>query len=95
MLAKESRLHGHATCALVRIAALARRLPPPPVPAINRAIYSELARMGVNLNQLARAANEGRLDGLPLSFLSGVKQYLLTVQRAVLGQPHDRQTDQG
>ena len=74
----------------LRIAALARRLP-----AINRAIYSELARMGVNLNQLARAANEGRLDGLPLSFLSGVKQYLLTVQRAVLGQPHDRQTDQG
>ena len=50
----------------LRIAALARRLPPPPVPAINRAIYSELARMGVNLNQLARAANEGRLDGLPL-----------------------------
>lgn len=49
----------------LRIAALARRLPPPPVPAINRAIYSELARMGVNLNQLARAANEGRLDGLP------------------------------
>ena len=30
----------------LRIAALARRLPPPPVPAINRAIYSELARMG-------------------------------------------------
>ena len=84
MLAKESRLH-----------ALARRLPPPPVPEINRAIYSELARMGVNLNQLARAANEGRLDGLPLSFLSSVKQYLLTVQRAVLGQLHDRQTDQG
>ena len=79
----------------LRIAALARRLPPPPVPAINRTIYSELARMGVNLNQLARAANEGRLDGLPLSFLSGVKQYLLIVQRAVLGQPHDRQTDQG
>ena len=79
----------------LRIAALARRLPPPPVPAINRTIYSELDRMGVNLNQLARAANEGRLDGLPLSFLSGVKQYLLIVQRAVLGQPHDRQTDQG
>ena len=81
----------------LRIAALAHEggFPPPPVPAINRAIYSELARMGVNLNQLARAANEGRLDGLPLSFLSGVKQYLLIVQRAVLGQPHDRQTDQG
>lgn len=95
MLAKESRLHGHATCALAAYRCACRRLPPPPVPAINRAIYSELARMGVNLNQLARAANEGRLDGLPLSFLSGVKQYLLTVQRAVLGQPHDRQTDQG
>ena len=79
----------------LRIAALARRVAPPPVPEINRAIYSERARRGVNLNQLARAANEGRLDGLPLSFLSSVKQYLLTVQRAVLGQLHDRQTDQG
>ena len=54
-----------------------------------------MARMGINLNQLTRTANEGRIEGLTLSLLSGVKQTLLTVQRAVLGQQHDRQADQG
>ena len=44
----------------LREAALARRLPSPPVPSINREQYAELARLAANLNQLARAANEGR-----------------------------------
>lgn len=44
----------------LREAALSRRLPSPPVPAINREQYVELARLAANLNQLARAANEGQ-----------------------------------
>ena len=44
----------------LREAALSRRLPSPPVPAINRDQYVELARLAANLNQLARAANEGQ-----------------------------------
>jgi hypothetical protein len=44
----------------LRLAALSRRLPPPPVPAINREQYAELARLAGNLNQLAHLANEGR-----------------------------------
>jgi len=44
----------------LREAALSRRLPSPPVPAINREEYAELARLAANLNQLARTANEGR-----------------------------------
>ena len=44
----------------LREAALTRRLPSPPVPAINREQYAELARLAANLNQLARAVNEGR-----------------------------------
>jgi len=43
----------------LRQAALSRRLPSPPVPAINREEYASLARLAANLNQLARAANEG------------------------------------
>jgi hypothetical protein len=43
----------------LRQAALSRRLPSPPVPAINRAAYAELARLSANLNQLARHANRG------------------------------------
>ena len=43
----------------LRAAALSRRLPSPPVAAINREQYSELARLSSNLNQLTRLANEG------------------------------------
>ncbi len=43
----------------LREAALSRRLPSLPVPAINREQYAELARLAANLNQLAHAANSG------------------------------------
>ena len=43
----------------LRAAALARTLPPPPVAAINREHYVELARLASNLNQLTHLANEG------------------------------------
>lgn len=43
----------------LREAALTRRLPSPPVAAINREQYAELARLAGNLNQLTRLANEG------------------------------------
>jgi hypothetical protein len=52
----------------LREATLTRRLPSPPVAAINREQYAELARLAANLNQLGRLANEGRhvtvADGL-------------------------------
>jgi hypothetical protein len=52
----------------LREAALSRRLPSPPVAAINREQYVELARLAANLNQLAHLANEGQrvvvADGL-------------------------------
>ena len=41
----------------LREAALTRRLPSPPVAAINRAEYAELARLANNLNQLMRVAH--------------------------------------
>ena len=44
----------------LREAALTRRLPTPPVAAINREHYAELGRLAGNLNQLTRLANEGR-----------------------------------
>lgn len=56
----------------LRVAALSRRLPPPPVPAINREQYAELARLAGNLNQLAHLANEGR----PVTVSSALLQQL-------------------
>lgn len=44
----------------LREAALKRQLPAPPVAAINRAQYVELARLSANLNQLTHHANAGK-----------------------------------
>ena len=66
----------------LREAALSRRLPSPPVPAINREEYADLARLAANLNQLARAANEGQVVALN----DGLMQRLITeVSRLRLG----------
>ena len=69
----------------LRQAALSRRLPPPPVPAINRDEYAELARLSGNLNQLARLANSGQ----PVSVADGLLQRLMVevsqLRRALLG----------
>lgn len=69
----------------LRAAALTRRLPSPPVAAINREQYVELARLAANLNQLTHLANMGRnvtvADGL-------LKRLLVETQRlrrALLG----------
>lgn len=58
----------------LRVAALSRRLPPPPAPPVNREQYAELAKLAGNLNQLARLANLG---------------YLVVVNEALLQQTID------
>lgn len=44
----------------LRVGSLSRRLPSPPVSAVNREQYSELSRLAANLNQLTRLANSGQ-----------------------------------
>lgn len=72
-------------CQWLRTAALNRQLPPQPVPEANLAAYRELTRLAVNINQLARAANEGRAVVSP-SLLLGVREEIIKLQRALLGE---------
>ena len=69
----------------LRAAALTRRLPSPPVAAINRAQYVELARLAANLNQLTHLANMGR----NVTVADGLLERLLTetqrLRQALLG----------
>jgi hypothetical protein len=60
LLAKAEALHLTAA-GYLREAALARRLKPPPVAAINREHYIELARLVEDLNELRRLASAGQV----------------------------------
>jgi hypothetical protein len=69
----------------LREAALSRRLPSPPVAAINRAQYAELARLSANLNQLARLANEGSNVTVASGLLERMLRETSRLRLALLG----------
>ena len=76
---------GMTPAQFLRDAALKRRLPSPPVPAINRAEYAELARLAANLNQLTRAANEGRPVTVAEALLERLAGEVSRLRLALLG----------
>lgn len=69
----------------LREAALTRRLPSPPVPAINREQYAELARLAANLNQLSRKANEGQAVTISDALLKLMIEETKRLRLALLG----------
>jgi hypothetical protein len=84
-LADKATAMGMSPAGWLRAAALDRRLPSPPVPAINREQYAELARLAANLNQLARTANEGRVVSLNSALLHQVETELSRLRLALIG----------
>ena len=73
----------------LREAALSRRLPPPPIPAINREHYAELARLAANLNQLTRAANESRAVSVSTTLLKNLMTEIKRLRFALIGMETD------
>ncbi len=73
----------------LREAALSRRLPLPPVPAINREEYGSLARLSANLNQLTKMANEGRSVVIASELLQKLIDETKRLRLALLGVEHD------
>ena len=69
----------------LREAALTRRLPSPPVAAINREQYAELGRLAGNLNQLTRLANEGRPVHVADALLTRLSAEVRTLRLALIG----------
>jgi len=69
----------------LREAALSRRLPSPPVPAINRAQYAELARLSANLNQLAWSANSGEPVTVSDALLTQIAIEVARLRLALIG----------
>lgn len=69
----------------LREAALSRRLPPPPVPEINRQEYAELARLSGNLNQLTHLANSGQSVVVADALLERLSAEVRQLRQALLG----------
>ena len=69
----------------LREAALTRRLPSPPVPAVNREQYANLARMANNLNQLTRRANAGQNVILTDPFVKLLRTEINRLRQDLLG----------
>ena len=69
----------------LREAALTRRLPTPPVSAINREQYAELARLAANLNQLTRLANEGDRVTVATALLAKLQTELSRLRLQLIG----------
>ena len=84
-LQRKASYMGMSPAQWLRTAALSRQLPPSPVPEANREAYGELTRLAVNINQIARAANEGRAV-VSSTILLGVRKEIIRLQRALLGE---------
>lgn len=69
----------------LRRAALDRQLPRPAAQPVNLDTYRELARLGVNLNQIRAKINAGIAVGIPQEVIAGLFQAVLMVQRQVIG----------
>lgn len=69
----------------LREAALTRRLPSPPVAAINREHYAELGRLAGNLNQLTRLANEGRPVTVADALIKRLAQEVRALRLSLIG----------
>lgn len=70
----------------LREAALKRRLPSAPTPAINIAEYGKLARLSANLNQLVRLAHEGRPVTINEDMIRRLMDEVTRLRLALLGQ---------
>lgn len=91
ILRKADALGIHPTT-WMRLAALSRQIPPQRVPEINREVYADLAKLAGNFNQLARAANAGRVV-VPLPLLKAVQDKLTRLRLELLGDVCDRKDD--
>ena len=70
----------------LRDAALKRRLPSAPAPAINIAEYGKLAGLSNILNELVRSAHDGRAATINEALLQHVLDEVTRLRLALLGQ---------
>ena len=84
-LKAQAQPSGMSLSEFVRRAALKRRMPPSAAPEVNRETYTQLCRIGNNLNQLMRAVNESRASGVDPGLLTELRGLVKEVGFQTLG----------
>ncbi|MDR1242342.1 MAG: mobilization protein [Deltaproteobacteria bacterium] len=85
---------GLSLAQLLRKIALSKAPLRPLVPEINRVAYAELAKLAGNLNQLVRAANEGRtILPMPIMEFQKIQATVNLLRLALIGVSRDCQND--
>jgi hypothetical protein len=88
-LVERARVCHRSLNAFVRIAALGRRMPEPPMPAINLATVGELNRIGNNLNQAVHLLHIGHLSGDFAQALADLERLIKSLKRQLLKCPDE------
>jgi hypothetical protein len=86
-LVERARLARRSLISFVRIAAISREMPEPPVPAVNLAAIGELNRIGNNLNQAVHLLHTGYLPSDFGKVLSDLEGHLKSLKRQLAGLP--------
>lgn len=92
-LIERARLSGRSLLSFVRKAALDRRMPKLPVPAVNLATMGQLNRIGNNLNQAVHLVHMGALSSDFAVALSELDALLRSVKRQLIGLPEQDDED--
>ena len=87
LLKEKSAAMGMAPSQWLRVAALSRRLPSMPVPAINREQASELKSLSDNLSQLVKQSNNSQPVVVNSSLLGRLIKEVVRLRLAILGKP--------
>jgi Bacterial mobilisation protein (MobC) len=84
-LYEQARPYRVSLSEFVRRAVLKRRMPVAAAPEVNRETYRELCRIGNNVNQLARAVDEGRAPGVDPKLLVELQRIVKEVGLQCVG----------
>lgn len=92
-LKQKSQELGISPAQFLRDAALKKRLPPPPVPELNRRTYGNLMHLANNINQLTRAVNSGNneLKQQYFRIFTELQKAISQVQNQLLGLAADEE----
>lgn len=83
LVAAKAEEAGLSVSAFVRESVLSRRISQPPTVSAQR--WSELARVGANLNQLLRHLNAGSAQGVPPELIHRLMAEVQAARRELLG----------